>query len=208
VLLARLRALLGDRCSINLNPVIDLPAGHLPVDSYEIPTALREQLQLRYPADVFPYAAAVSRRLDLDHTIPYLSPDRGGPPGQTRIGNLGPHTAATTATKPSPPGKSGNPNPAPGSGDHPTAASTWSTPAVLIHSATPNSPKRSGVPQARRNSWPLSQPQPAGRSSRYLFIDAQTPRSKRRPKMANSGVNSTASPVGLMSQEYLALVPP
>jgi hypothetical protein len=27
----------------------------------------------------------------VDHTIPYLSPDRGGPPGQTRLGNLGPH---------------------------------------------------------------------------------------------------------------------
>ena len=48
------------------------------MDSYEIPAALREQLQLRYPADVFPYAAAVSRRLDIDHTIPYLSPDKGG----------------------------------------------------------------------------------------------------------------------------------
>jgi hypothetical protein len=33
----------------------------------------------------------VSRRMDIDHTIPYLSPDKGGPPGQTRIGNLGPH---------------------------------------------------------------------------------------------------------------------
>ena len=40
---------------------------------------------------MFPYAAAVNRRIDLDHTIPYISPDRGGPPGQTRIGNLGPH---------------------------------------------------------------------------------------------------------------------
>ncbi len=92
VLLGRLRTLLGDRCSISVKPVIDLPAGHLPVDSYEIPARLREQLRLRNPADVFPYAAAVSRRIDLDHTIAYLSPDKGGPPGQTRIGNLGPHT--------------------------------------------------------------------------------------------------------------------
>jgi Domain of unknown function (DUF222) len=91
VLLGRLRSLLGEHCTINLKPVIDLPAGHTPVDSYEIPARLREQLQLRYPADVFPYAAAVSRRIDLDHTIPYLSPEKGGPPGQTRIGNLGPH---------------------------------------------------------------------------------------------------------------------
>lgn len=92
VLLNRLQLLLGDHCAINLKPVIDLPAGHIPVDCYEIPARLREQLQLRYPADAFPYTAAVSRKIDIDHTIPYLSPDRGGPPGQTRIGNLGPHT--------------------------------------------------------------------------------------------------------------------
>jgi hypothetical protein len=90
VLVGRLGVLVGDRCTISLKPVIDLPAGHAPVDSYEIPARLREQLQLRYPADVFPYAAAVGRRIDLDHTIPYLSPGKGGPPGQTRIGNLGP----------------------------------------------------------------------------------------------------------------------
>jgi hypothetical protein len=91
VLLCRLRLLLGEHCTINLKPVIDLPAGHTPIDAYEIPASLREQLQLRDPADVFPYAAAVSRSIDVDHTIPYLSPDRGGPPGQTRLGNLGPH---------------------------------------------------------------------------------------------------------------------
>jgi hypothetical protein len=92
VLIGRLHALLGDRCSISLKPVIDLPAGHTPIDAYEIPASLREQLLLRHPADVFPYAAAVTRSTDIDHTIPYLSPDRGGPPGQTSIGNLGPHT--------------------------------------------------------------------------------------------------------------------
>lgn len=91
VLLGQLGTLFGERCSISLKPVIDLPAGHIPIDSYEIPAALREQILLRYPADVFPYAAAVSRRIDVDHTIPYLDPDKGGPPGQTRIGNLGPH---------------------------------------------------------------------------------------------------------------------
>jgi hypothetical protein len=91
ILLSRLRLLLGEHCTIHLKPVIDLPAGHTPIDAYEIPASLREQLQLRYPADAFPYAAAVSRSIDIDHTIPYLSPDRGGPPGQTRLGNLGPH---------------------------------------------------------------------------------------------------------------------
>jgi hypothetical protein len=92
VLLSRLQMLLGERCSINMKPVIDLPAGHIPIDCYEIPASLREQLLLRYPADVFPYANAVSRAVDIDHTIRYLSMDNGGPPGQTRIGNLGPHS--------------------------------------------------------------------------------------------------------------------
>ena len=91
MLLGQLGAVLRDRCTINLKPVIDLPAGHTPVDSYEIPASLREQILLRCPADLFPYAAALSRRIDVDHTIPYLSPDRGGAPGQTRIGNLGPN---------------------------------------------------------------------------------------------------------------------
>lgn len=91
ILVGRLGDLLGDRCQISLKPVIDLPLGHIPVDAYEIPASLREQILLRNPADVFPFAAAVSRRIDVDHTVPYLSPDKGGPPGQTRIGNLGPH---------------------------------------------------------------------------------------------------------------------
>jgi hypothetical protein len=90
VLLSRLHGLLGDHCSISLKPVIDLPAGHIAVDSYEIPASLREHILLRYPADMFPYAARVSRHIDIDHTIAYLSLEEGGPPGQTRIGNLGP----------------------------------------------------------------------------------------------------------------------
>ena len=100
VLLSRLHTLLGDHCTISLKPVIDLPTGHTPVDGYEIPARLREQLQLRNPADVFPYAAAVSRLIDIDHTIPYLSTDQGGPPGQTSIGNLGPHTRYHQLSRP------------------------------------------------------------------------------------------------------------
>jgi hypothetical protein len=49
VLLGRLRTVLGERCTINLKPVIDLPAGHTPVDVYEIPASLREQLLLATP---------------------------------------------------------------------------------------------------------------------------------------------------------------
>ncbi len=44
------------------------------------------------PVDSFPYATSASRSGDLDHTTPYRDPDQGGPPGQTRTGNLGPLT--------------------------------------------------------------------------------------------------------------------
>jgi hypothetical protein len=116
VLLSQLRMILGDHCSISVKPVIDLPAGHTAVDAYEIPASLREQILLRNPADAFPYAAAVSRSIDIDHTIPYLNPDKGGPPGQTRIGTSDPTPATTTGSKPTAAGRSPNPNPAPGSG--------------------------------------------------------------------------------------------
>jgi hypothetical protein len=74
---------------VTVRPVIDLEADH-PVDGYEVPDRIREQVRLRIPAEVFPYSANLSRRKDLDHTVPYLPPDQGGPPGQTGIGNLGP----------------------------------------------------------------------------------------------------------------------
>jgi hypothetical protein len=39
---------------------------------------------------VFPFGTCTSPRMDLDHTQPYVPTDYGGPPGQTRFGNLGP----------------------------------------------------------------------------------------------------------------------
>ncbi len=78
-------------CTITLKPVIDV-AGIAPVDAYEIPDHIREAVHLITPTDTFPYASNTSRRMDLDHTIPYLDPDDGGPPGQTGIGKLGPMT--------------------------------------------------------------------------------------------------------------------
>jgi hypothetical protein len=86
-------------CAVTVKPVIDL-AAVAPVDSYEIPDRLREAVRLVCPGDVFPYASNTSRRLDLDHTTPYLTAgaaddgDGGGgpPPGQTRVGNLAPMT--------------------------------------------------------------------------------------------------------------------
>ena len=91
VLLTRLRQVLGTSCQIRLKPVINLNDEPAPVDSYEIPARIAEHLRLRQPADVFPYAAGGSRRTDLDHTLRYQSLNKGGPPGQTAVGKLGPH---------------------------------------------------------------------------------------------------------------------
>jgi hypothetical protein len=76
-------------CEVTVKPVLDL-AGQAPVDAHEVPDKMREAVLLRSPVDVFPWATGVSRSRDLDHTIPYLPPDQGGPPGQTRTDNLAP----------------------------------------------------------------------------------------------------------------------
>ena len=83
-----------------VRPVLD-PAGVPAVDSYEVRGNLREAVQLIHPVEVFPYGTVGSRRADMDHTIPYVPLDQGGPPGQTRVANLGPlsrrhHRAKTT----------------------------------------------------------------------------------------------------------------
>jgi hypothetical protein len=75
------------RCDLIVRPVLDA-TNVAPVDGYEIPDRTREAVHVLSPADGFPFASSVSRRTDVDHTIPYIPPDRGGPPGQTAIGNL------------------------------------------------------------------------------------------------------------------------
>jgi hypothetical protein len=84
----RYAGLADTNCDVRVQPVID-PQDTPPVDSYEIPRRIREAMFLRMPASCFPYAAHTGR-LELDHTIPYLSPSRGGPPGQTGVSKLGP----------------------------------------------------------------------------------------------------------------------
>ena len=66
-----------------VTPVIDL-AGQAPVDAYEIPARLREAVHLIHPGDAFPFASGTTRRVDLDHNLPYAG---GGP---TSVGNLAP----------------------------------------------------------------------------------------------------------------------
>ena len=75
----------------NVKPLAVLdPAQIRPVDGYEFPADMREAALTHSPRDVFPFAASTSRTRDIDHPDPYLPPDRGGPPGQTRLDNAAP----------------------------------------------------------------------------------------------------------------------
>ncbi len=86
VTLGRIVQLLGDAgANVRVTPVIDLP-GTAAVDAYEIPARLREAVHLIHPADVFPFAANTSRRMDLDHAVPHAEG------GATSIDNLAPLT--------------------------------------------------------------------------------------------------------------------
>lgn len=83
---------------VTVTPVIDL-ADQIAVDAYEHPHRLTERVHLRSPADCFPHANQVTRRLDHDHVAPY---DPDGPSGQTGDHNVAPlgrtgHRAKTHA---------------------------------------------------------------------------------------------------------------
>ncbi|HEY6688548.1 MAG TPA: hypothetical protein VI094_20325 [Propionibacteriaceae bacterium] len=90
LILEQLVELLGRTgCQVRIQPVLD-PAETAPVDGYEIPQRLRAAVRARQIADVFPFGTCISSQMDLDHTERYVPTDYGGPPGQTRLGNLGP----------------------------------------------------------------------------------------------------------------------
>ena len=76
---------LGPKAKFKIQPVLDL-AGQAPVDAYEIPSRHRQAVHLMTPADTFPFASSLSRKKQVDHTIPF---DEGG---ETGIGNYGPMT--------------------------------------------------------------------------------------------------------------------
>ena len=76
-------------CTVKMQPVLD-PAATAPIDGYEVSPRLRAAVRYRQVADVFPFGTCISPSMDLDHTQPYRSMDDSGPPGQTRLGNLGP----------------------------------------------------------------------------------------------------------------------
>lgn len=76
------------RADITLRPVLDLD-NRTPVDGYETPTDMRETVLLRNSCCPFPWCSNLSRRKDMDHIVPYLAPEHGGPPGQTGAHLLG-----------------------------------------------------------------------------------------------------------------------
>ena len=77
------------RCQVRIQPLLD-PTAAAPIDGYEVPQRLRAAVRAREIADVFPFGTCLSPNMDLDHTERYVPMDYGGPPGQTRLGNLGP----------------------------------------------------------------------------------------------------------------------
>jgi hypothetical protein len=74
---------------VTLRPVLDL-AAQQPVDQHDPPDTMREIVLLRDAHCVFPGCGRDSRACDLDHMTEYAPLEDGGPPGQTRPGNLAP----------------------------------------------------------------------------------------------------------------------
>ena len=70
-----------------IRPVLDLnscPA----VDGHDPSEEIREIVILRDGHCVFPWCTVDARHTDLDHIVPYVPMDEGGPPGQTNPHNL------------------------------------------------------------------------------------------------------------------------
>ncbi len=83
------REFLGKDARFTITPVLDL-AGRAPVDAYEIPGRHRQAVHLMSPADVFLWGTSLSRRKEIDHTVPYAFGPHSVGAGQSRIGNYGP----------------------------------------------------------------------------------------------------------------------
>ena len=95
-----IKAWLGDS-KATIQPVLDLNRTDA-VDRHDPPPWMRELVILRDRHCVFPWCGRDARASDLDHIVPYVPPDEGGPPGQTNPQNLAPlcrrHHRAKTFT--------------------------------------------------------------------------------------------------------------
>ena len=88
-----LRTWLQRFSGITLKPVLDMAKSESDsptdaVDQHDPPAWMRDLVILRDGHCVFPGCSIDARRCDLDHTVPYVPTDEGGPPGQTSPSNL------------------------------------------------------------------------------------------------------------------------
>jgi hypothetical protein len=83
-----LEAWLADSTVI-IKPVLHLDRRDA-VDQHDPPAWMADLVRLRDPVCVFPGCRRSSRACDLDHIEAYIPIELGGPPGQTRPGNLAP----------------------------------------------------------------------------------------------------------------------
>ncbi|KQV69481.1 hypothetical protein ASC64_06435 [Nocardioides sp. Root122] len=90
VTIARLAELLRGSI-IKIQPVKDL-SNRVRYTAYEHPESLRDQVHLVTGGDYWPWAGSTSRKVDLDHPVPYDHGDetRDPPPDQTGSHNSGP----------------------------------------------------------------------------------------------------------------------
>ena len=77
---------LAPRSTVKLTPVVDLTTT-ISTDGYHPTAAQQAQVAERDACCVFPWCGQQGR-YDLDHIIPFVPPDEGGPPGQTNTENL------------------------------------------------------------------------------------------------------------------------
>ncbi len=96
----------------SIQPVLDLNRTDA-VDQHDPPPWMREQVILRDRHCVFPWCGRDARLTDLDHIIPYVPPDEGGPPGQTNPRTWRRCAGDITAPRPSPAGPTNAPATAP-----------------------------------------------------------------------------------------------
>ena len=86
VTVGQIRAWVGN-ADVRITPVRDL-ADTTSVDGYETPERTTEIVLLRNPCCPFPWCDNLSRTKDMEHIVPYVPPDDGGPPGQTAADKL------------------------------------------------------------------------------------------------------------------------
>ena len=83
----KIRDWLGRSEDVVIRPVLDL--NRCPtVDGHDPTEEIREIVILRDGHCIFPWCTVDARRTDLDHIVPYVPIDEGGPPGQTNPDNL------------------------------------------------------------------------------------------------------------------------